>query len=1505
MESRYKIIVSNKNIYKEIELPTDAKEIKLGTGVDCDVRLHKSLFFDRIELVFSKGDSGWTVMCSDNLYLTVGDVRKLLTKSLSHGDTLTVKYQDSDIEAFSFNFLIDFDNGKTKYERAIDLSGVNTFIIGSDNNTNIKINSQYVNGDVIEVANQADKLILTIRHSNYGLYLNGNRVAGKVEVKNGDFFSISDFFFYFKNGKLWTEIRADLTTSLTYHDHSRGGTYPKFNRNSRIRIVPNDEAIEILDPPEKMTKPKTNLLTRLLPSMGMLVASGIMAIFGGAMIIFGIISGVMSIVTAVITVVQGNKDYEKSLVERDEKYRSYITSKRAEISSIRESELKVLNEMYLSNDEEKRLFESFSPNLFDRRLQDSDFLHVRLGVGSADAKRVVRYKKQERLEVDELQMLPEQVSNEFRYITNAPIVCDFKLADSIGVIGAEENRYTMFKNIALDICARHYHTDLEMFLVVSPEHSDRISWMRFLPHLNNQFTGNRNIVCDDESKNLIFEYLYKEMVLREQLNKYERRIVVFFYDEYGFKSHPISKFIDNAKDLGVTFVFFSETKEEIPLGCDYIISISANDSAVLIDTANRDKSQSFKFSSISDGDFSRIVSLIAPIYTEEISLEGSLTKNISLFELLNIIAVDDLDLTERWKTSQVFKSMSAPLGVSKSGLVSLDLHDKAHGPHGLVAGTTGSGKSEILQTYILSMATLFHPYEVGFVIIDFKGGGMVNQFRDLPHLLGAITNIDGKEIDRSLMSIKAELEKRQRLFADADVNHIDKYIKKYRDGEVSIPLPHLIVIVDEFAELKAEQPEFMKELISAARIGRSLGVHLILATQKPSGQVNEQIWSNSRFKLCLKVQSQEDSNEVLKSPLAAEIKEAGRAYLQVGNNEIFELFQSAYSGSSEKMETAGSVSNEFALFDVSLAGKHTPVYVQKRKKDDEKTRTQLEAIVDYVHDYCDENKIAKLPDICLPSLPHLLKYQRNNERKMDAGAVVSIGYYDDPANQYQGEVNINLSEDNLMVIGSAQYGKTNVLQTIIRDLAEHYSSSQVNVYVIDFGSMVLKNLEGLNHVGGVVISTDEERLVNLFKMLNDEVAKRKERLAAEGVSSFMAYLEAGFTDLPQIILMIDNMTALQQLYPNESEELLTLCREGTTVGLSIVIVNNQTNGIGYKYLANFAQRIALFCNDSGEYSSLFDRTRIVPDNMPGRALVEINHQIMEAQIFLAFEGEREIDRVNAMRSYVADVNQRSGGVKARPIPMVPDIITMKSLQTSNPEILDVKYRIPYGMNFADMRIEYLNLLQNGVLGITGREESGKTNFLLNVINTIQNNIFTSLSNIYIVDDMRKKLEGVSEYGCVQNYTTDMSEAKSMIEDIYNELQDRKARISSGETSLAEIMDSEPLLLLVISGQDAVSEVLQDTKMQEKIMTIVKEMRRYKAFVILCGIENASIPYSAPAILKYIKESKDLIAFDDIANVKFIDIPLKFQKEFAKEISVGDAFAFIGGKVNKVKTILDK
>jgi S-DNA-T family DNA segregation ATPase FtsK/SpoIIIE len=276
---------------------------------------------------------------------------------------------------------------------------------------------------------------------------------------------------------------------------------------------------------------------------------------------------------------------------------------------------------------------------------------------------------------------------------------------------------------------------------------------------------------------------------------------------------------------------------------------------------------------------------------------------VTFLELFGVGKVEHLNALTRWKDNDPTKSLEAAVGVDTLGEVfKLDLHEKFHGPHGLVAGMTGSGKSEFIIAYILSLAVNYHPNEVAFILIDYKGGGMAKSFENLPHTAGIITNLDGAAIKRSLISIESELKRRQAIFAQASKqvgeSNIDiyNYQKLYREGVVAEPLQHLFIISDEFAELKTQQPEFMAQLVSAARIGRSLGVHLILATQKPSGVVDDQIWSNSKFRVSLKVQERADSMDMLKRPDAAELTDTGRFYLQVGYNELFEMGQSAWAG---------------------------------------------------------------------------------------------------------------------------------------------------------------------------------------------------------------------------------------------------------------------------------------------------------------------------------------------------------------------------------------------------------------------------------------------------------------------------------------------------------------------------------------------------------------------------------------------------------------------------------
>lgn len=1492
MDNRYKIVISSRNVYKEIELSPDMRQMKVGTGLDCDVRLHKNLFFGQIELLFTKTDGEWTVQCSDNIYLTVGDIRKLMMKKLDNGDLLEVKYFESDNTVFFIDFLVDFDDGNIRYERLIDTYYQPEIHIGCAPDNTIILSSEYVSKDSIILTRKSENYILNIVNSSYGVLHNGKRAESGELIKNGDFISVSDFFFCIKDGRVWTQIKDGLSVnSVRYTDRPAHNGYPKFSRSTRLKTLINKDKIDILDPPARPEKPKNNLLMRLLPSMGMLVAAIFMASRGGSMIIFSAISGVMSVVTAVMGVVEGKKEFKAKTAERIETYNAYIERKKNEIEECREEELDALNARYISQPDEIERFDDFATTLFDRRKEDEDFLDVRLGTGAVESAREINYKKQEKLEIeDELQKLPAELCDEYKYIEDAPIVCGLKNANAIGIVGEEQFCFDFLKNLVVDIVARQYESDAKMVFVAEPEHKDRVYWFRFLPQVYCETIGSRTIVTNDESKNVVFEYIYRELTLRQQSKKYEYHMVIFVYDEYGFKNHPISKFVDEAGSLGITFVFFGRTQADIPMGCTSVINIVDAQNAELTDANGKKASVEFEYPRISEKEMQDIIDIMAPVYTEELSLEGTLTKNISMFELLNIIAVDDIDLEKRWNGSQVSKSMAAPLGVSKSGVVYLDLHDKAHGPHGLVAGTTGSGKSEILQTYVLAMATLFHPYEVGFVIIDFKGGGMVNQFRSLPHLVGAITNIDGKEIDRSLKSIKAELQKRQRYFAEADVNHIDKYITKYKKGEVSKPLPHLIIIVDEFAELKAEQPEFMKELISAARIGRSLGVHLILATQKPSGQVNEQIWSNSRFKLCLKVQSQEDSNEVLKSPLAAEIKEPGRAYLQVGNNEIFELFQSAYSGAPEK--TDDSKVKEFTIYSITDSGKRVPVYTQKKSGGSKNSVTQLDAIVGYVAKYCERNHVEKLPDICLPALEKVIGFPEKTT-KVDCATSVSLGIYDDPDNQYQGEYSIDIASQNVMIIGSAQSGKTNLLQNIIRSIAENYSPSEVSVYIIDFASMTLKNFEKLNHVGGVVCPSDDEKLKNLFKLLNDEINGRKEKLISVGVSSFSAYREAGLKDIPHIVLIVDNLTALKELYLQEDDELLMLCREGVSVGITTIVANPQTSGIGYKYLSNFAMKIALFCNDNGEYGALFSHCRERLDNIPGRALIEIENEHYECQTYLAFEGEKEIERARSIALFVKNINEKYRGQAAARIPLIPASLTELYVYEQFYSIMQTRYRVVIGLDYSSVSPCVINLPSGGVIGISGREKSGKHNFVKYCVSMLARN-FNGQTSVYVVDSIDKKLGELKEYENVKSYCILSEDALKMVGEVESILKARYDAMASGDDHVLEKSD---LIVMIINNLDAVADISNDGAYKN----ICGRFKNMNVCIIVSCIENASIPYGAPEMLKGIRDNHNLVFFDDLANLKVFDVPLSAVRNFKKPIEVGDGYYIKDNSIVKIKT----
>ena len=1300
-------------------------------------------------------------------------------------------------------------------------------------------------------------------------------------------------------------ITQDFKSNNKPKKQGKALEYPEFFLKARELYELPDDKLEVLNPENPPREPKKNLLMTLTPVFLMLilmvfVRSRMMS--GGIMyVLYFAASMMIGAAMSVWTYFDNGKDYKKKVAEREQKYSEYINKKLEEIQKLREEEKEIITRRNPSLETTVDRILKFSPELFEKRKEHEDYLDVRVGTGNVKSLLQVEYTKQEYVHVyDDLINVPERIHNQYEYIPQMPVVLPLGKVNAVGFVGNRTKLYHIMKNLVLTIAGQESFTDVKMVFLLDDVYAPYMQWVRWLKNTYDEETGSRNIMYDDETSKLVLGNIYSEISKREGLRPEEIKelpdYIVFAFRSERLSEHPVSKYFDTARKYGFTFIFFEETEALLHKACEIGVTLSDNDNVGWVkDLKDATEVQEFTYPHVSKEVAEQCARKLAPVFIKEPSLENDLVKSITLYQLLGIKNINELSLSDRWNNSKIYQSMAAPLGLKSGGdVVSLDIHEKFHGPHGLVAGTTGSGKSEILQSYILSLATLFHPYEVGFIIIDFKGGGMANQFKDLPHLNGAITNIDGKQINRSLMSIKAELIKRQELFAKYDVNKIDDYIKLYKNGTTPIPLPHLIVIVDEFAELKSEQPEFMKELISAARIGRSLGVHLILATQKPAGVVNDQIWSNSKFKLCLKVQDKSDSNEVLKSPLAAEIREPGRAYMQVGNNEIFELFQSAYSGAYITDEHAKAV-KKFEVSSLDLAGRRKVLFAQKPAKN-ENTVTELDAIVEYISNYCKNAGINKLQEICLPPLGEVIPYPEKLE-KQGRDIVVPVGIYDDPSRQAQKELVVNFTQNHVFILGSSLSGKTYLVQNMIYGLTTKYTPEEVNIYILDFASMVMKVFESLKHVGSVISLADEDKLKHFLEMIQKKIDERREILANAGLSSFGAYREAGNTDMPQIVIFLENYTAFKDVYASYESQFIKICRDGVALGISIVITNQQMSGIGFRLITNFSTKIAMNCNDRSQYSMLIDKCRTQPDEMAGRGLITIDNEVMEFQTYLAFSMGKEVERISKIKEYIENTNSKYATTTAEQVDYVPNVLNDEYLITRFGTAKMTDYKMLVGLGYAKANPEYNDLLKKPVLAILGREDLGRSDFLHYTMDKLGDSVGEYPVELTVIDDEQGSMSYCQSNPALRHYTEDQMEIIDVIEDAYNLAKARFNKKMTGES-----IDHEPLHVIVFASQKAPDVLRENSDTYDMFKSLITRYANCRVSIIFANIENVTLNALSNPALIVIRNCMNVLCFEDMANIKFVDININIKRQVKKPNAKGDAFFISDGKIMRVKTV---
>ena len=978
-------------------------------------------------------------------------------------------------------------------------------------------------------------------------------------------------------------------------------------------------------------------------------------------------------------------------------YRAYIE---ASDKLIRDKYRYNTNAMKRNDPSLPELFTSASMNVFNRRRSDEGLFKYRVGTGSRPFDINIEIPQEKFLMIpDELAGLPLKLKKKYSLMHDVPVCMDLLKDRLSGFVSADEGELMqLLVNISLQIASTTGPDIIRMvYLFNEPgTYGDFLDSASLLPQVQGE--DEHYVSCDKERTRELTCSL--ETSIRKSEHRGYRWIV--FTDD--IRNLPISV----TKREEVSILLFVREYDSLPGDCSLIIQ---NDPAfrgiISIGACEGRCEVSFDRTGIEDA--LRYIRCISSMKVRTEVLRGAIPLKVTLPDLFEVTHITGEFIRNNWIRNDVGNSIMAPLGRGvDERTVYLDIHEKSHGPHGLIAGMTGSGKSELLASFILSLSIRYSPLELGFLLIDYKGGGMAGLFEDLPHLRGCISNLSGNMIGRAMVSIRSENLRRQKIFAAAGVNSITDYTRLYKSGRVDEALPHIVIIIDEFAELKRNEPDFMKELISVAQVGRSLGVHLILATQKPAGTVDDNIFSNSRFRICLRVQDKQDSNDMLHRPDAAFIKEPGRAFLQVGNDELFDEFQGGYA-----MEPyVEDLRREKKVYLIDKFGRRQEVRDREKAEKDrdeagDGSKTHFSVIMENLKECAGTISPLPLRDLWLPPLNDTVVAAVGSPG--DSAFDIMIGLYDEPAAQVQGEYRIDLLKAGHQVIcGSALSGKSTLLQTMLYGYINNCTPKDLNIYIVDYSNGILSSLRDSKLVGAYLTEEDEDRLPNLFCMLSDILKKRRRDYV--GVSFLK---RRSISDDPAIMLVIDNYGRFREKTECEYDKcMLELVKFAEAYGIYIILSASSigSNDIPARLFENCKTGISLRMNDKYQYSECLRQVRlpILPDEVSGRGLAVIKGRVLEFQAAVCCTGD-DIARSEYIRKAICSLNDKCGDLHAAPVPFIPKDPTVSDLENSirgcDTEGIAIGYEAMSGKPL------YIKGDGYGCLVVAGRKGSGKTNAL--------------------------------------------------------------------------------------------------------------------------------------------------------------------------------------------------
>ncbi len=778
--------------------------------------------------------------------------------------------------------------------------------------------------------------------------------------------------------------------------------------------------------------------------------------------------------------------------------------------------------------------------LWERAREDDDRLVVRVGLGTLPARAGL--------------LAPGARDATHPPLAAVPVCVALGSVGVLGVAGAAQPTLATARAVVGRLAVLSSPLDLRLWVVGALVGADW-AWLRWLPHFEGPW--------DPASAPAALD----EMVRARAADGMPQgswpgtwHVVVADLRDGAPAPPELLAVIERGPAVGVAVVVLAPDPGHLPAGCRAVLEIAERGGSTLAEDGH-ERVPGVVVDRVGWWWSERLGRALAPLRDEHPRADAPLEPpmEVTLSQLWDGDPFDPEVVRDRWDGAEARdRRPVAVAGASGSGAWRVDL--RTDGPHVLVGGTTGSGKSELLQCLVASLALELPPEELAFVLIDYKGGSAFAACAALPHTAGVVTDLDEHLTARALASLRAELTRREQILALVGARDVEDYRRRRRPGDP--PLGRLVVVIDEFRLLAVDLPEFIAGIVHLAAVGRSLGVHLVLATQRPAGVVTADIQANVNLRIALRVRDRADSLDVIESPDAAAIPahRVGRGLARTGGGSLT-VFQAAHVSGPAPARTPGPV--------LRLAGPAAPSPATAASASAPAPEdNELARIVEAVRAAAAARGAPEPHCPWRPPLPATVALAAlDTDGPAGTSGPPPVGLADLPGQQRQDPLRWDPSRGHWLLAGGPRSGRTTAALTIALSAAHAWGPDDIHVYAVD-GSGALGPLSGLPHTGTVVGLDEPGRAVRLVSRLRDEVRRRAAAVATAGAADVAewqarARTAAVATDAPPpILLLVDGWdriaAASDPLDGGLAGQLLALLREGAGGGLAAVVTGDRS-----------------------------------------------------------------------------------------------------------------------------------------------------------------------------------------------------------------------------------------------------------------------------------------------------------------------------------------------------------